>query len=114
MNLTGLTDTLINDPLGPDGMYDLTNVTDPACPGCNFAGLDPGPIVDNPDEFLYWDQTHFTAAVHQIIGDFAADIVEAFPYSPLGSSSAVPEPSALLLTICTIVACIVYRRCGPR
>src|SRR5262245_62105098 len=107
MDLTGLTDDLISDP----GLYGLTNVTDPACPGCNFVGVPPGPIVENPDEFMYWDQTHFTAAVHQVIGDFAYDeLLAAFPATLQSrGGSAIPEPASFLLAIAVVAASLSRR-----
>jgi phospholipase/lecithinase/hemolysin len=117
LNMTGLIDGIVSDPLGPSGSYDFTNVTDAACPGCNFAGLPPGPIADSPDEFLIWDQSHFTAAVHRIIGDSAYDeLLTAFPTAaPLGNGQTVPEPATWLLTIASAAAwCGKRRTTGKR
>jgi len=57
--------------------WGLTNVTDPAAPG-----LDPGAlfynrnrIVAQPNQYLFWDTIHPTAAVHQILGDVATRLV---------------------------------------
>jgi outer membrane lipase/esterase len=107
MNMTGLIDGIMSNP----GLYGLTNVTDPACPGCNFAGLPPGPIAANPDEFLIWDQAHYTAAAHRIIGDFAYDeLLLAFPgMAQPGSVSAVPEPSISLLAAVALSTLVAVR-----
>src|SRR5262245_52074848 len=107
MDLSGLTDDLISDP----GFYGLTNVTDPACPRCNFVGLAPGHIAENPDEFMYWDQTHFTAAVHQVIGDFAYDeLLATFPATLQSrGGSAIPEPASFLLAIAVVAASLSRR-----
>jgi phospholipase/lecithinase/hemolysin len=58
--------------------YGLSNVTDPACPGCNTGLPDPSAsrtVVAHPDEYAFWDLVHPTRVVHRIIGDEAAEIV---------------------------------------
>ena len=75
-DLLGLNDRIIAEP----AVFGLTNVTEPACPDCGFGIPAPGAeatIVPNPDEYLYWDDFHFTAVVQKIIGDAAADYVLA-------------------------------------
>ena len=48
--------------------YGLTNVNTP----CFSGAIDrPGTVCANPDEYLFWDSVHPTAAAHQIFGDFA-------------------------------------------
>ncbi len=77
-DLLALQDAMINNPAA----FGLTNVTDPACPGCGFGIPAPGAehtIVPNPDEFMYWDLFHFTRVVHRIVGDAAADLILAGP-----------------------------------
>jgi len=74
LDLLGVSDHILAYPED----YGLTNVTDPACPGCG-AGI-PGPgaadtVVENPEEYLYWDWIHFAATAHRIFGDAAADLV---------------------------------------
>jgi phospholipase/lecithinase/hemolysin len=112
MNMTGLIDGIRINP----SMYGLTNVIDPACPGCNFAGLPPGPIAANPDEFLIWDHSHFTAAAHRIIGNFAYDeLLLAFPVmAQWGGVSAVPEPTTLLLIALAVSTLLALRRRADR
>lgn len=76
LDLLALTDAIIADP----GAFGLTNVTDSACPDCNAGVPLPGAsntVVPNPDQYLYWDGFHWTAAVHRIIGDVAGDLVLA-------------------------------------
>jgi 3-phytase len=75
-DLLALNDAILADPAA----FGLTNITDPACPGCGF-GI-PAPdaadtVVLNPDEYLYWDTAHFTAPVHKFLGNAAADLVLA-------------------------------------
>jgi len=62
--------------------YGLTNVTDPACPGCGIGIPDPNAadtLVPNPDEYLFWDLIHWTRVVHAIVGKAAADLVSQQP-----------------------------------
>ena len=59
--------------------FGLTNVTDPACPGCGIGIPEPDAIdtlVPNPDEYLMWDFLHWTRVVHAIVGEVAANIVQ--------------------------------------
>lgn len=65
---------MIADPAA----FGLTNVTDPACPGYGFVSEpDAGDtVVPNPEEYIFWDGIHFTAVVHEIFGNAAADLVE--------------------------------------
>jgi phospholipase/lecithinase/hemolysin len=58
--------------------FGLTNVTDPACPGCGIGIPDPDAIdtlVPNPDEYFLWDLIHPTRVVHAAIGQAAAEVV---------------------------------------
>ena len=67
------TQEILNNP----GAFGFTNITDPAFDETMQT------IVDNPDEYLFWDGVHPTTAAHQIFGDAAFN--------------AIPEPSALTL-----------------
>lgn len=72
----GLLDAIIADL----ATFGLANVTDPACPDCGEGLPAPGAedtVVPNPEEYLFWDDFHWTAVVHAIVGDVAADVVEA-------------------------------------
>ena len=52
------------------------NVTD-ACYTPPFMGL-PGPVCDNPDEYVFWDENHPTSWISKLIGEsFAAAAVGA-------------------------------------
>lgn len=83
--------TLFDDILSNPSSFGLTNVTDTCLinfqPGFVFDG-----ICDQPDEFLFWDNTHPTTAAHGIIGDFALATLTGD--TPPGTS--VPEPSSLI------------------
>jgi outer membrane lipase/esterase len=51
--------------------YGLTNVT------TSCFNQQAGTICSNPNEFLYWDGLHPTAAGHQLIAKYAASVVNA-------------------------------------
>lgn len=58
--------------------FGLTNVSDPACPGCGIGLPDPDAgdtVVPNPDEYLWWDFIHLTRVVHAVMGEVSADFV---------------------------------------
>ena len=58
--------------------YGLSNLRDPACVLCRGGvPLADATGVDNADEFVYWDRLHFTAGIHAIFGNAAADLVGA-------------------------------------
>lgn len=62
------------------GEFGLTDVSEPACPGCGIGLPDPeaaDTIVANPDEHLWWDYAHFTRVTHATIGEAVADVVAA-------------------------------------
>src|SRR5262245_10231011 len=64
-DMDGVVDTMLHSP----AQFGLTNVTDPACPGCGI-GI-PAPdaaatMVPNPDEYLWWDFGHMTRDAHAV------------------------------------------------
>jgi phospholipase/lecithinase/hemolysin len=65
LDVAGLYQQVISDP-SPFGFAD---VADPA--------LDPntGVVVDNPDEYLFWDPVHPTQVGHRMVGDAAFGVV---------------------------------------
>lgn len=69
--------------------YNLTNLTDP----CSFPS-----VCTNPDRYLFWDSFHPTTRADSI---FAADFAAAV--------TAVPEPSAVLLTTVGSVLLLGFR-----
>ena len=67
---------MFNQVLANPAAFGLTNVTDSAAPG-----LDPGDtsydashIVANPNQYLFWDNLHPTAAMHAILAQRALDL----------------------------------------
>lgn len=72
---------LFSGAIAHPAAWGLTNVTDPAAPG-----LIPGAffynknrIVAHPDQYLFWDTVHPTAAVHRILGDVAGRLIDGVP-----------------------------------
>lgn len=65
-------------PLDVSGLFEdvLANPADFGFTNTSEAFLDPTTLNSsgsNPDEYLFWDDTHPTAAFHDLLGDFALD-----------------------------------------
>jgi hypothetical protein len=74
--MDGVVDAMLHFP----GEFGLTNVTDPACPGCGMGFPAPDAadtLVPNPDEYLWWDFVHMSRVAHALIGEAAAEVVQA-------------------------------------
>ena len=85
LNTYSLLDTLAADP----SAFGFTNVTSPCYTGtyAGFADLgDPGTVCAHPNQYLFWDGEHPTAAADTFIADAAVETV-----------TPTPEPSSLLL-----------------
>ncbi len=94
----GLLDEITSDPAA----YGLTDVTDPCLTGeVNFVGGTP---CATPNQYLFWDGDHPTAAGNALVADAALAVV------------ATPEPASLLLSGIALAGLFLLRRryCGSR
>ncbi len=68
-DVRNLVDQMIVDPPS----FGFSHVQTPACLWCSedTPRQNPVQIADRPDEYILWDDTHFSATAHQIIGDAA-------------------------------------------
>ncbi len=103
LRLSELFDDIATDP----GSFGFTNTADSCLtsfqPGFVFEG-----ICDNPDEFVFWDNVHPTAAVHNEIAQFAlmalhpehsSEVPQWIPQNGApqnGASQSVPEPTSIV------------------
>jgi phospholipase/lecithinase/hemolysin len=94
-DVLGLVENIEANP----GAFGLTNVTDQAKAGP--VGF-PGPVVPNPDQYLFWDPIHPTAAGHRLIAEEAAFVF------------AAPEPSSLALLLVGTAFVVGARRRSRR
>jgi phospholipase/lecithinase/hemolysin len=95
LNLPGLTvfdvpifselDQIVANP----SAFGLTNVTTPCFSG-NYAKA--GSVCADPNQFLFWDGEHPTAAANALTADLAFDVLTGAPGDP-GNSIAAPEPA---------------------
>jgi phospholipase/lecithinase/hemolysin len=96
-----LLDQVVADPAG----FGLTDVTDPCWTG-NFTDSQSGSVCSTPDNHLFWDGLHPTAAGHRLLADAA---LKALP------ATAVPEPGSgglFLIGLIGIALLIARRRIG--
>jgi phospholipase/lecithinase/hemolysin len=86
-----LVDAIVANP----SAFHLTDVTDPCLTGSTT-------VCANPNQFLFWDQLHPTAAVHAIVAEDALTLV-------------TPEPSSMWLTGLGFAGlCLLSRRYAHR
>ncbi len=87
---------LLDDAKADPAAFGFTNVNDPCWTG-NFTSRSSGTLCSDPNQYLFWDEVHPTAAASELTADFAYDtLTGAFgPNVSIGEniSSAVPEPS---------------------
>lgn len=94
--------SLFQEAIANPTEFGFTNVTEPC--------LDPATstICPNPNEYLFWDNVHPTAATHAVLGEFANSALKA---------EAVPEPSdkvGLVLGTITVGLLLRSKRQGKR
>lgn len=81
------------------GEFGLTNVTDTAY--TPFPGEDPPPpfgsVVGNPDQYLFWDNSHGTTVINSLIADQAY-------------AAVVPEPSVTILLVGALSLLAILRK----
>ena len=74
-DMDGVVGAMLHSPAD----FGLTNVTEPACPGCGIGFPAPDAadtMVPNPDEYLWWDFVHMTRVAHAVIGEAAAEVLQ--------------------------------------
>lgn len=90
---------MLQDPMS----FGFTNEKDAAFSAGTFTDRlpYPGTVVANPNEHVFWDDTHPTAAGHALLGDYAYDALTVL---------LVPEPASLILLTVAAFAALAYRR----
>ena len=66
--------------LANPGLFGFTNVTDACVKSLSEKQppyITPGPPCSNPDQYLFWDDVHPTAAAHRLLAQYAADTLLA-------------------------------------
>jgi phospholipase/lecithinase/hemolysin len=101
-----LLDAIVADP----ALYGFTDVTDPCYTG-TYAGYadvsDPGTVCATPNQYLFWDGQHPTAAGSQLVADAALSVI-------------TPEPGSISLIAAGLLGLFVAERrvrrryCGNR
>jgi outer membrane lipase/esterase len=92
LNTYALFDTIVANP----GTYGFTNVTQPCLTGAvNYSGGTP---CANPDQYLFWDDLHATAAANKIVAGAALSVI-------------APEPGSISLVAAGILVLAMLRRC---
>lgn len=84
--------SLLNDAVANPTAFGFTNVSTPCKSGPN--GF-PGLPCANPDEYLFWDSFHPTAAAHTLIAQAALN--------------AIPEPGTVLLFALAVAGLLQVR-----
>ena len=87
--------SFLNNVIANAGALGITNTTGKCFSGTTGVG-GPGTVCANPNEYVFWDGIHPTAAAHAMLGNFA--------------SSAVPVPAAAWLFVSGVAALGALRR----
>lgn len=97
LNVAGLFSEVKSHP----SLFGLTNVVDPALKVELSSSVPEFPfeVVSNPQEYLWWDGVHPSAAGQRIIGNRAAMLVRP-----------VPEPTSLMCWAVLMIGCMPSMR----
>jgi thermolabile hemolysin len=91
--------SLFNRAIAAPTEFGFTNVTESCLIGIV--------VCDNPNEYLFWDNSHPTTATHKLIGELAFSELKSEP-EPVPvpeSSTELPVP-----VIAIVIGCILVRR----
>ena len=96
--------SLVKDVIADPGEFGLSNVTDAALDLALIRPpfAQPYPVVDDPENYLFWDYIHPTTVGHQLIGDAAFDALAE-------DATQVPEPPSVALVIIGIAGLLRCR-----
>jgi phospholipase/lecithinase/hemolysin len=90
--------TLLDSIVANPAAYGFTNVTQPCLTGeIDYSGGTP---CATPNQYLFWDQLHPTAAADEVVANEAAALV-------------TPEPASFLLVAVPLFGFVVVRRRKP-
>ncbi len=93
----GLVDSIVANP----SSYGFTNVTDPCLTGeVNYSG---GTACATPNQYLFWDDLHPTAAAQEIVATEALALVTPEP-------ATIPEPGTFSLLGGGVLTLLLLRR----
>jgi phospholipase/lecithinase/hemolysin len=98
LNLSGLTVfdvptfSMLDQVVANPSAFGLTNVTTPCFSG-NYATA--GSVCADPNEYLFWDGEHPTAAADALTADLAFDVLTGAPGDPL----ATPETATWMMML---------------
>ena len=101
LNLPGLTVfdvptfSMLDQVVANPSAFGLTNVTTPCFSG-SFATA--GSVCADPNQYLFWDGEHPTAAADALTADLAFDVLTGTPGGP-GDPLATPEPATWMMML---------------